>query len=94
MLCSSDTLNAKKNHFRFKNERMKDHGSENLSFFVMEGQENKCLLDNTEHNTNNKLRYCNGMALSWLSVICGVTSIACLQATKDLPPIFQMNTVR
>ena len=83
-----------KTHFRFKNERKKGRSSENLSFFVMEGQENKCLLDNIEHNVNSKLKYCIGIGFAWLSVICSLISIACLQATKDLPPIFQINTVR
>ena len=81
-------------HFRFKNDRVKIRGSEILSFVVMEGQENRCLLGNTDQNTNSKITYCIEMALTWLNVICNVTSLACLQATEDLPPIFQMDTAR
>ena len=61
---------------------------------MMEGQENRCLLDNTDHDANSKLTHCIGIIFTWLNVICNVTTIACLQAIKDLPPNFQMNTMR
>ena len=49
---------------------------------MMEDQENRCLLDNTDHKTNSKLTCRIGIMFTWLNIICNVTTIACLQQPK------------